>query len=249
MHERRAAAALASRIPRRPSSRRHRSRSRVELAIRPGAAHEREQLVLAVLARTTSRRRSAARGRRAARRARRCDRARRGGPRAAARRIRRGRRARSGRGGLSAVPEIVWPERPTRCSSVAMRCGDPIWQTRSTWPMSMPSSSDAVATSAFSAPFFRRDLGVEALLLRQAAVVRGDGVVAEPVAEVARDALGHAARVDEDQRRAVLGDQLREAVVVLLPHLVRHHRLERRARDLDARGRSARRWPSSMIGA
>ena len=38
-----------------------------------------------------------------------------------------------------------------------MRCGEPIWQTRSTWPMSMPSSSEAVATSAFSWPFFSRD--------------------------------------------------------------------------------------------
>ena len=33
-----------------------------------------------------------------------------------------------------------------------MRRGDPIWQTRSTDPMSMPSSSDAVATSAFRRP-------------------------------------------------------------------------------------------------
>ena len=57
---------------------------------------------------------------------------------------------------LSAVPETVWPERPTRCRNVAMRCGEPIWQTRSTWPMSMPSSSDAVATSAFSCPLFSR---------------------------------------------------------------------------------------------
>ena len=34
--------------------------------------------------------------------------------------------------------------------------GEPIWQTRSTSPMSMPSSSDAVATSTRSSPFFRR---------------------------------------------------------------------------------------------
>ena len=49
-------------------------------------------------------------------------------------------------------PLTVWPERPTRCSRVAMRCGEEIWQTRSTWPMSMPSSSDAVATSTFNRP-------------------------------------------------------------------------------------------------
>ena len=65
------------------------------------------------------------------------------------------------------------PTRPTRCSSVAMRCGEPIWQTRSTWPMSMPSSSDAVATSAFSAPVFSRCSASSRVLLRQAAVMRG----------------------------------------------------------------------------
>ena len=33
-----------------------------------------------------------------------------------------------------------------------MRCGEEIWHTRSTWPMSMPSSSEAVATSTLSWP-------------------------------------------------------------------------------------------------
>ena len=105
---------------------------------------------------TILRRQSAARARRAGRRARRCDRARRGEPSGEARRIRSGRRANRAAGVPSACRLIVWPERPTRCSSVAIRCGDPTWQTRSTWPMSMPSSSDAVATSAFSAPVFSR---------------------------------------------------------------------------------------------
>ena len=48
------------------------------------------------------------------------------------------------------------PERPTRCRATAMERGEPIWQTRSTLPISMPNSSDAVATTAFSSPFFRR---------------------------------------------------------------------------------------------
>ena len=103
-----------------------------------------------------TRRRSAAPARRAARRARRWRRAGRD-------RIERSSAAHSTRSSRDTgntrpfgVPAIVWPERPTRCSSVAIRCGDPIWQTRSTWPMSMPSSSDAVATSAFSCPDFSR---------------------------------------------------------------------------------------------
>ena len=35
--------------------------------------------------------------------------------------------------------------------------GDPIWQTSSTGPTSMPSSNDAVATSAFKPPARNRD--------------------------------------------------------------------------------------------
>ena len=107
------------------------------------------------------------------------------------------------------VPAMVCPERPTRCRSVAMRCGEPIWQTRSTWPMSMPSSSDAVATSALQRAGLQPRFGVEPLLLRQAAVVRGDRLVAEPLAQVPRHPLRHAPRVDEHQRRAMRCDQLR----------------------------------------
>jgi len=44
----------------------------------------------------------------------------------------------------------------SRWMSAAIVCGDPIWQTRSTDPMSMPSSSDAVATSTRSRPALRR---------------------------------------------------------------------------------------------
>ena len=43
-----------------------------------------------------------------------------------------------------------------RCKATAIDRGDPIWQTRSTVPMSMPSSSDAVATTARSRPSFSR---------------------------------------------------------------------------------------------
>ena len=49
-----------------------------------------------------------------------------------------------------------WPARPTRCRKALMERVEPIWQTRSTSPMSMPSSSEAVATSTFSSPRFSR---------------------------------------------------------------------------------------------
>ena len=50
------------------------------------------------------------------------------------------------------MPSTAWPERPTRCRKAAIERGEPSWQTRSTSPMSMPSSSEAVATSALSLP-------------------------------------------------------------------------------------------------
>ena len=64
--------------------------------------------------------------------------------------------------------------------------------------------------------------------------MRGDGLFAETVGELARDAFGHAPGVDEHQRRAVLLDELGQARVNFLPHLVRHHRLERRSRNFQA---------------
>ncbi len=45
-----------------------------------------------------------------------------------------------------------WPLRPTRCRATAIERGEPMWQTRSTVPTSMPSSSEAVATSTLTWP-------------------------------------------------------------------------------------------------
>ena len=53
------------------------------------------------------------------------------------------------------VPLIVCPERPTLCISNPIDRGDPIWQTRSTSPTSMPNSREAVATHIFVLPAFR----------------------------------------------------------------------------------------------
>ena len=84
----------------------------------------------------------------------------------------------------------------------------------------------------FELPRLEPRLGIEPLFLRQAAVVRRDRVGANPVAQVTCETLGHPTRVDEHERRPVRLDQRREPVVVLLPHLVRHHRFERRSWDL-----------------
>ena len=50
----------------------------------------------------------------------------------------------------------AWPERPTRWMSVESARGAPTWQTRSTAPTSMPSSSEAVATTTGTSPRLRR---------------------------------------------------------------------------------------------
>ena len=74
-----------------------------------------------------------------------------------------------------------------RCRATAMERGEPIWQTRSTVPMSMPSSSDAVATTARSSPSLEPRLGFQAQRARKAAVVRQHSVFAQPLRK--RDGL------------------------------------------------------------
>ena len=107
----------------------------------------------------------------------RCGPARRRGWRAPGRRTRSARRAWWRRGG-------PWAARPPngrrgRCaaSATAMERGEPIWQTRSTVPISMPSSSEAVATTARNSPPLRRRSASRRRRAREAAVMRQHGVV------------------------------------------------------------------------
>ena len=76
-------------------------------------------------------------------------------------------------------------------------------------------------------------LGLEPMLLGEAAVMRGDGIVAEPLGQVPRRALREPARVDEHERRAMRANELGEPVVLLDPDLGGHDRLERRAWQLE----------------
>ena len=75
----------------------------------------------------------------------------------------------------------------------------------------MPSSSDAVATTTLRSPSLRRRSAPVAPLARQAAVVRGHRLLAQPLAEVQRHPLDQPPRVDEHQRRAVLARQRRRS--------------------------------------
>ena len=76
-------------------------------------------------------------------------------------------------------------------------------------------------------------LGVQAQLLGQAAVVCGDALLAQQLGQVPRGALGHAPGVDEHQGGAVLLRELCQAREGLRPLLARHHRAQRRGRQLD----------------
>ena len=133
------------------------------------------------------------------------------------------RRRASGRRGRCAGP-------PT-----AIERGDPIWQTRSTVPTSMPSSSDAVATSDAQLAGLQALLGVEPRLARQAAVMRGDGVVR-------RAARPGDARRARRARRVLTKTSVERCsrtsaampVVDLVPHArARRRRPSSLARDLD----------------
>ncbi len=114
------------------------------------------------------------------------------------------------------------PARPTRWSPRATPPGEPTWQTRSTAPMSIPSSSEAVATTLGNSPRFRAssvsrrsswlrlpwcDSGDDPS--RRIRVVQGRFRLGQLV-EVAGEPLDDPAVVGEDDRRAVLRDQVEQ---------------------------------------
>ena len=98
--------------------------------------------------------------------------------------------------------------------------------------MSMPSSSEEVAIRALSSPAFSRVSALRRCSFERLPWWRRDVLGADALGEEARRALGEAPVVDEDERGPVRLDQLGEPVVQLVPDLVRHHRFERRARQL-----------------
>ena len=124
-----------------------------------------------------------------------------------------------------------WPARPIRCRPRVTDFGDSTWITRSTAPMSMPSSREEVATRQGSWP----DLSISSTSVRsswerepwwaRAYLGRGIASIASPgvlggrsscslprgeLVEALRQALGGAAGVDEDDRRVVFADQLQQ---------------------------------------
>ena len=110
-----------------------------------------------------------------------------------------------------------WPARPMRCSPAVTDLGDSTWSTRSTAPMSMPSSSEEVATRQGSSPDFSRSSTISrssrasepwwARAMRRPGSPSSPGQLVQPH----RQPLGAAAVVHEDDRGAVLAHQLAAA--------------------------------------
>mgnify|MGYP005856572387 CR=1 FL=1 len=82
-------------------------------------------------------------------------------------------------------------------------------------------------------PGLQAALGLQPRLAGQAAVAGSDLVRSQPRGEMMGDALGQAPRVDEDQRGAVRADVAGDAVVDLLPQLVRGEVRQRLGGHLD----------------
>ena len=78
-------------------------------------------------------------------------------------------------------------------------------------------------------------LGGEALFFREAAMVRGDVLVAQSVAQAARQPFGQPTGIDEDQRGPVGLDQGRHAIVDVAGGLAREHSFQRQVRQFDGK--------------
>ena len=181
----------------------------LELCERRRLAERVEERVFASIRGRSTRRRSAGRGRRAGPAEARRDRA---VPRATAR-TSAAHSTSSSRDVAKRRPRDVrpsaWPDRPMRWSSVVTARGEPIWQTEIHRADVDPELERRRRHERAHLARLQALLDAQAAVLREAAVVGSDAVLAEPLAEVVRDALGHPARVDEDERRPVRFDRAR----------------------------------------
>ena len=153
------------------------------------------------------------------------------------------------------VSPTLWPARPMRCRPRATDFGDSTCSTRSTAPMSMPSSSDERRHEARQLAGLQQLLDDRALLARERAVVgAGDldgrrvlgAVGVGELVEAQRQALGAAAGVDEDDRRAVLADEPQDLGVDRRPdRLARRLAADERVERVEVAGAPAPARPST----
>ena len=96
------------------------------------------------------------------------------------------------------------PARPTRCIATATARVVLIWHTRSTSPISIPSSSEAVAIRILISPVLQPLLRIQPQPARERPMVRSHVLSAKPLRQLKRNLLHQPPRVDEDQRAAML---------------------------------------------
>ena len=89
--------------------------------------------------------------------------------------------------------------------------GDPTWQTSSTGPMSIPSSSEAVATSALSSPAWNGFPPSRVVVSKGSRGALTPGQV-QALSELVCQTLRQSARVDENKSRPVVLHERRDAV-------------------------------------
>ena len=87
------------------------------------------------------------------------------------------------------VPATVCPDRPTRCNNRLMDLGEPIWHTRSTTPISMPNSREAVATHTFTCPLFSVSSAANRMAPGKAAMVGHHSIFSQALGQL----VGHPA--------------------------------------------------------
>ena len=111
------------------------------------------------------------------------------------------------------TPSTWWLARPIRCIPLATDVGVSIWTTRSTAPMSIPSSSEDVATRAGRRPALSASSISQALVAGDRAVVGAGDLLSGQLVEGGGQALGQAAGVHEEDRGAVRAHELEETRV------------------------------------
>ena len=99
--------------------------------------------------------------------------------------------------------------------------------------MSMPNSSEAVATTARRSPALSAVLDGQAKLSGQAAMVGQHNTLAQSFLQMMGDAFTQPTGVHEDQSRPVGTNQLGYLVVDVAPHLVGREHAELFLRHLD----------------
>ena len=120
--------------------------------------------------------------------------------------------------------------RPTRCRQAAIERVGPSWQTSCTAPMSMPNSSDDVATNARNSPCFSRFSASRRNFARKTSVMRRHFVLAQNSGQIGGDAFRHTPSIDKNKRRLMRLNQSRELFVNFHPDIVGHDSAERRSR-------------------